>query len=469
VVVIADNDPTGLRYASRWVEALTGVARSVRIARPGVDTPKADLTDHLHAGLGPHDLRLMEEPASLGDVLDEVRSWLGTYVSMASDHGLTVLSLWAAHTHAMESWYTTPRILLTSALPGCGKTTALEHLQHLTPNALLGSTASPALLARATQAGPRPLLLDESDLLLDRKREGVGDLTALLNSGYKRGGSRPTLLPRKDSDWAIVEMPTYAPVAFAGIGDHLPEPTLTRTIVLHLDRAAPGAVADSDWQFIEAACHELRDRLALTVGAHVERMATIRPSMNVTGRDAEVWRPLITLADAAGGHWPQTAREALNYFLSERQADQQAGLVRESPSLTLLKDLKAVWPQDDAFLGTADLIRLLADHAPEVWGEETRSGTISGKRLSQLLRAYRIRPTQGQGKTKRGYFLSDFRTPWATYVDPSADPSEASQPSNESRALSATDEEAVCTWCGQSMDPILSDIGHTTHPLCHAA
>jgi len=432
VVIVADNDPAGHKHAMDWKARLVGVTPHVRIALPNVDSVKADLSDHLDQGFTVEELRFVNGETDLQSVLDRVRSWLTRYIKMRSDWGLTVLTLWIAHTHAMDAWYATPRILLTSALPGCGKTTALEHIEHLTFNAMMGSNATPALLARVTQSGPRPLLLDETDNLLDRKKDGTGDLVSMLNSGYKKSGMRTVLVPQKGSDWVSVQMPTYAPVAFAGIGDHLPDATSSRTIVLHLDRAKAAEIEDSDWQFIEEEAYRLRDQMAVSISSKMESLSIARPQLPVNGRTAEIWRPLVALADAAGESWSTAARAALTHFQREAEIDREAGLAREKPSQRLLSDLQEIWPDGESFVGTEILIERLSWHNPENWGVEARFGMLKAKRLAWMLKEYGIRPTKSSDGRARGYLQKDLMGAWETYIPHTVDPSEASDPSNPS-------------------------------------
>jgi hypothetical protein len=53
------------------------------------------------------------------------------------------------------------------------------------------------LMTRMLDAEQRTILIDEADRSLDPKKEGVGELLAVLNSGYKRGGTRPVLVQVK--------------------------------------------------------------------------------------------------------------------------------------------------------------------------------------------------------------------------------------------------------------------------------
>jgi hypothetical protein len=57
------------------------------------------------------------------------------------------------------------------------------------------SLSSAALLARILAKQIRTLHIDEADRNLDPKRPGVEDLLAVINAGYKRGATRPVLVP----------------------------------------------------------------------------------------------------------------------------------------------------------------------------------------------------------------------------------------------------------------------------------
>jgi hypothetical protein len=58
IVIIADRDEAGYRYAARCREMLVTLGSDVTVARTPVDKKAADLVDHLEAGLGVEDLEL---------------------------------------------------------------------------------------------------------------------------------------------------------------------------------------------------------------------------------------------------------------------------------------------------------------------------------------------------------------------------------------------------------------------------
>lgn len=351
-------------------------------------------------------------------VLDRLEQWFSRFVLTRSEHGPLVLALWAAHTHALTATYSSPRLILTSAAPECGKTTALEHLERLSAEALMGSHATPALLARSVAGGTRTLLLDEVDNLLHVKREGTPDLLAVLNSGYRRGGSRPVLVPIKDG-WKTQKMPTYAAAALAGIGsgDTLPDAVLTRAVVVQLDRALAGEVERTEWRDLDDEVAKLADDLVAEVEKVHHDVARLRPELpaGVYGRAREVWEPLIVVAEALGGApGGDRAREACTALLKERLTDQADGLTRRDPSESLLVDLRDIWPPDEDFVATSELLRRLHRLPDRPWGQEPE---LTAHRLARLLNRYGIKPARLTDEHRtRGYYRAPVTVAHARYI-----------------------------------------------------
>lgn len=376
-------------------------------------------------------------------ILEELVAWFGRYIVAPRDVHL-LLALWVMHTHALDHGYSTPRLRIQSAVPACGKTLLLEHLQHLCPKGLLGSSATPAMIARVTAHDRRTLLLDEVDNLLDPKREGTPDLLAVLNSGYRIGATRPTLVPGKNGTWKVEELSTFSAVALAGIGDNLPDAIMTRCIVIHLDRARPGERVDTEWRDIAPAARALRDRVAAWVDDNAEAWAAHRPSRpdGLYGRDAEVWDPLLTAADMAGGLWPARARRACQAALQDARDDADAGLGHVRAPLRLLTDLRTIWPGQERWTATADLLDSLHELDPEQWGDRARFSALTAKRLGSLLSGFRVRSSHQDTshRGRRGYLLADLQPLWGRYLDPSPEnPSEASEASEAAQFTLSAD------------------------------
>ena len=390
---------------------------------PWGDIPSGSPSKAANASMCPESLGKVDatvpEDAELAGLLDTLQDWFRTYVYARSDHAYTVLALWVMHTHTMSTFTTTPRLLLTSPVPGCGKTTALEHIGALSLNPQMASYVTPALMARVVSAQQTTMLLDETDNLLNIKREGIGDLLAVLNSGYRRGGSRPVLSPDKGAGgWKVEQMTTYSAVALAGIGDHLPDALQSRTITIELDKALPGQVTDTAWDILEPDALSLKTALGEWAEQHPHLQPPAVPGLH--GRDREIWLPLFTLANAASPTWQDAAVQAWQSLAKDAAASQELNPMTQKEQI--LRDLATLWNDEGnpvdaaAFVSTSRLLSGLEALDPGVWGPEARYGSISGKRLGALLNAYGVRPDRNKERTQRGYFWADIAAAVSRYV-----------------------------------------------------
>src|SRR4029077_1112380 len=110
--------------------------------------------------------------------------------------------------------------------------------------------SSSALLPRLLESSLRTILLDEIQRSLDPDKPGVGDVLAIVNTGYRVGSKRPVLVATKGGGWDAADMPTFAPLAMAGSSPQLPDDTQSRSIRVLLMPDLTGTVEDSDWEFI---------------------------------------------------------------------------------------------------------------------------------------------------------------------------------------------------------------------------
>lgn len=352
--------------------------------------------------------------------LDAVAAWLSTYVKLAQPDDLHTLTLWAVHTHLTRETWSTPRLLLDSPAPGSGKTTVLDHLNRLCFQPVqAASLSSPSLLARLLAKAPRTILIDEADRTLHPKADGVGELLAVLNSGYRYGASRPVLVPDKENGWSPVEMSTYGPVAMAGNAPNLPEDTRSRCIRVLLLPDLEGTVKDSDWQDIEPAALELHDEIAAWADDVRDEVAALRPQYpeGLTGRNRERWSPLYKVALAAGGHWPARCEQLILNDLEEQDMDREAGLERTPRHLALLKHIAEVWPEHSAFLPTSTLLELVKDHSPMMWGPGHEYGALTSQGMGRMLvKHFSIRSgRETGGSRRRGYGRSAFVPAWGAF------------------------------------------------------
>ncbi|MFJ3958896.1 DUF3631 domain-containing protein [Arthrobacter sp. NPDC090010] len=361
----------------------------------------------------------------LGEVLNRTREWFGTYIRVADDLDLDLLALWTVHTHLAAVSYSTPRLQIDSAMPGAGKTTVLEHLNRLAYEPVqAASVSSPALLARLVAGGIRTILIDEVDRSLNPKKPGVEDLIAIINSGYKKGATRPVLVPVQGGNWDVKEMSTYSPVAMAGNSPQLPDDTRSRCIRVLLIPDFKGEASESDWEVIEPDAFDLAETIRQAVEQVSDDVRTARPALpeKCVGRMKEKWNPLRRIAEVAGGDWPAMCDVLIERDIEETEMEREEGLAKLPPAVILLKDLSEVWGDTD-FRKTTSLVTELALHNPEMWGMNSAYGkALTTQRMGRMLmQAYKINSVKlPDGDRPRGYRRTAFTQLWDQFdLEPS--------------------------------------------------
>ena len=331
--------------------------------------------------------------SSGADVLDHVTTFIRRFSAFPSRHCAPTLALWYAHTHIADQLYVTPRLILDSAEPGSGKTRVLEVAQYLVAAPEMTLSASRAALFRMVAAGPITILFDEVDTIFNGKNGGGNeDLRALLNAGYKRSAT----IPRYDAKTGSVQrFPVYTPAALAGIAGGMPATVTTRAITIHMRRRRPDEqVEPFRERTVELQAQPLRAALAEWMNSVATRIATAEPVMpdGVTDRSAEIWEPLIAIADAAGDHWPDTARAACEYFVHTHLPS------AESVGVELLADLHHLFTTAGTDrLATRDIVAALLTMDDAPWSA-LADQPLGPRRLARELGRYGVRPVTFDAK-----------------------------------------------------------------------
>ena len=350
-------------------------------------------------------------------LLDDLVAWFGRFIAVTIPADLCLLALWAVHTHLVNELYTTPRLLIDSIMEGSGKTTVLDHLHRLCVHPVqAASISSPALLPRLLESGMRTILVDEAHRALRPDKPGVEDLLGIVNTGYRRGATRPVLVSTKGGGWAANEMPTFAPVAMAGNNPNLPADTASRQIRVLLMPDIDGTVEDSDWEFIADDAAALKDRIVAwtdEIRDGIKGLDVALPK-GCIGRCKEKWRPLARVAAAAGGDWPVTVNRLIEADMAEEQALREAGLKTLPPGMVVMKDLYEVWPDGQNFVPTKQLLSKLITHNPEYWGLGNPYGKpLSETRLGRMItQAAKVTSERPDTHGPRGYRRDQFKSTW---------------------------------------------------------
>jgi hypothetical protein len=313
----------------------------------------------------------------------------------------------------MDAWDTTPRIAFLSPEPGSGKTRALEVSELLVTNAVEAVSMSAAYLFRrvGSEVGLPTLLMDEVDALFNGKSQVAEDIRALLNAGHRRGAVVGRCVMHGKTV-KTEESSAYCAVALAGLG-WLPDTLMSRCHVIRMRRRAPHEAVEPYRRREQLAEGErLRDRLTEWLGSITDAIGQARPEMpaGVEDRAADCWEPLLAVADAAGGHWAETARHAaVTLVAAVREANPSLGIL-------LLGDLREVFGREHE-LPTEQILRKL--HAvPESPWANIKGKPLDDRGLAQRLRKYEIRPKVLKSANLRGYRAEDLQDAWSRYLPP---------------------------------------------------
>jgi hypothetical protein len=352
---------------------------------------------------------------SLGaELLDELETMVGRFVAFPSPAALDAVVLWIVHAHAVGAAESTPRLAILSPERGSGKTRLLEVISQLVPDPLHAVNISPAALYRLVEVRQPTLLLDECDsylgLAVAKQHE---ELRGLINAGHRRGATvyRGEISGRTVG---VVEFQAYAACALAGIGD-LPDTILDRSVLVWMKRRAPHErVEPFRERRARPEAEQLRERLAAWAEDHDDSLRDAWPPMpdGITDRAADVWEPLIAIADAAGGNWPQRARTAAVQLHSERaHRDQSLGT-------QLLADChRSFAGQDSDRLTTKALLNALVSLEDAPWSD-LRGKPLDARGLARRLRNFGVSPGDHRfhDGVRKGYRREDFHDAWLRYL-----------------------------------------------------
>ena len=337
------------------------------------------------------------EPANGAQVLDRIAEAVTRHVVLAP-HCAEAVALWIMFAHCHDSAGISPILAITSPVPGCGKTTLLTLISALTPHPLPVSNITPAALFRSVEKWQPTLLIDEADSFL----KGNEDLRGILDSGHSRAMGfvvrtvGEDLEPRKFSTWC--------PKVIAAIGRLAPT-LVSRSICIRMQRKPAGD------KVVSLRADKLGHLTPLTRQAWRWRLDNSEkldddPKLPeaLHGRTADNWRHLIAIADAAGGRWPQAARQAA--------AALEVGDDSEPAAVLLLEDISGLFSKRETDrLSSSEIVAELARMEDRPWPEWSKEKPISTRQVARLLKGFNIQPRtirrEGADPAK-GYYHTDF-------------------------------------------------------------
>ena len=224
------------------------------------------------------------------------------FLDLPKEHapGITAMAVcWAMLTYIFTVFDAVPYIYIGGPL-GSGKSRLFEVLGRLVFRPLGSSNMTGAALFRTLHTQGGVLLLDEAERLRNTQDPATAEILSMLLAGYKRGGTATRLEPVGDNGFKTVSFDVFGPKALACIAG-LPPALASRAIPVTMFRSPPGSEKprrriDADpagWQRLRDELHALALEYG-TTWLDLPSRTDVCPTMS--GRDFELWQPLLALA-----------------------------------------------------------------------------------------------------------------------------------------------------------------------------
>lgn len=345
---------------------------------------------------------------------DLIAAVLSEYIDV-DEHDAVAITLWTAFSHVYDQFSISPRLVLKSPEPGCGKSSLLDLLVLLCARGVRWDAGTAAAMFRCIDADHPSLMIDEVDCL-----DLAGTIEQVMRSGHRKGG-----FVTRHLDGANKYFATHGVMALAIVEKKLSEALLDRGVIIELKKTMRKDLRDIDDQkHIDEAVKPIYRQIC--AWARTKPKLNLQPDLpeKLHNRRANNWKTLISIADCFGEVWGKKARAATLASLR---------IKKQEPAHRMLVSFKRVF--DDVLKDDRgrvdDIIKALHDLHDAPWNEYCgRNGTgaphkICDAEVTQLLARYGIHPGTvwpkgrkkgDKSKSFRGYMRSWFEDAWARYA-----------------------------------------------------
>ena len=360
------------------------------------------------------------------ELLENLLATLKCYVVFATEAAAVTVTLWIAFTYVVAEAGIAPMLAVLSPQKRCGKTTLLRLLSELVVRPLSTSNITPAALFRIIEMASPTLLVDEADTFLRDNQ----DMRGLLNAGHTR--ETAFVIRTVGDDFEPRRFNVFCAKAIAAIGK-LHGTLEDRSLVIRMRRRAKGEAVERVPRTLQSDLEPTRRKIFRWAQDHRNDLTAADSAMpeKLSDRAADNWRPLIAIAELAGGRWPELARRAA-VELSATSDDES-----ESAGIQLLSDLRDLFRERKAErIATKEILKYLTGLEERRWKEWKGKG-LQAQGLRSLLRPFEIKSSRWKtqnGQDVRGYLVADFNDAFGRYLaaEAGANPPHPPAPRNAS-------------------------------------
>ncbi|MGA9752422.1 MAG: DUF3631 domain-containing protein, partial [Acidobacteriota bacterium] len=236
-------------------------------------------------------------------------------------------------------------------------------------------------------------------------------LRGILNSGHMRSQAYVTRVVGED--YRVCMYSTWAPKAVALIGE-LPPTLADRSVTLRMRRRAPNESIERLQLHRLGDMEDLRSMAARWASDHTDELRLLDPEVPASitkDRARDNWRPLLAIADLAGGTWPARARSCA-LVLTSSGSDTSA-------AVQLLEDLRSLFQSKGVErLTTEEILAHLNAMDERPWPEWRDRGPLTPRQLALILQRFGIGPTKWKQNREmcRGYDAAAFEDSFSRYL-----------------------------------------------------
>jgi putative DNA primase/helicase len=376
----------------------------------------------------------LDDPEPWDDVVDgevlisTLQSVVERFVALSKGASYAI-ALWIVPTYVLAALHITPILLITSPQPRCGKSTLMAVLRALTRRALLASNITSAALFRSIEKWQPTLLIDEADTFMRQNDE----LRGIVNSGHTRTTAHIIRCEGDNNEPQLFN--TFAAKAIAGIGKQA-DTIMDRSIEIAMRRRLQEEQVQRFRIDRPKECEELARQCMRWAQDYEDAIRNADPEVPacLNDRAADNWRPLLQIADVAGGSCPDKAREALKALCDEESTEE------ESTGVMLLRDMQTCFQlSTTGRILSEDLLTFLLDIEDRPWNEWGRARKpITKPQIATLLRPFGIRPRDIRDghKTGKGYRIEACQDAFSRYIPQPSDLSTGNTRGEEAPSLS---------------------------------
>ncbi len=384
------------------------------------------------------DIEPWTDPINAAQLLDNLTNTIKLFIVM-DRHQAQAAALWVSACWFIDVIQCAPILLINAPEKACGKTQLLTVLGKLAPRTAQASGISPSVLFRMIEAYQPTLFIDEIETVLKDNE----DLRGLINAGHTRDSAYVWRSVAKGDDFEPKRFSVWGMKAVAGINAiKLAETITSRSIVIELRRKKADETITRLRHAEPDLFNNLASKLARFSDDYSQQVRDARPHLpdELGDREQDNWEPLLQIASAAGGHWPDTALKTALRLSGASQGVQ-------SMANELLANIKEVFESKHVIkISTTDLINALCEDTEKPWATYNRGKQLSARQLSNKLKDYNISSKDvrfGYDGNKKGYELEHFKDSFLRYLPNTPLTSATTLQTSNDKGFAVADEELI--------------------------